>query len=494
MKIDHLIQKISETYEILEHVDMADISDDPTVGYKIFQKGYRESFAPNQRFLFFCNGHAGRKSLSYLKHAADIFDVSRCFILVCASSHDADTDGLELQIHAVDSREFNDDKIISTETLCALPWFHLEYMNQGKIHPCCFNTLSSENEAYISTQSFFWSDKMQQLRQQLKAGEKPPSCAVCWKNESNGLDSLRQWRNKSHRDDFFTRYLSAPTLESLVIRPSTVCNFKCRICNSGNSSQWLQEEYNHETDASVKTKLFELIERSKWFDNDSRYEQDLLDLLPRLKFIDIYGGEPLLIKQFKKILDMCVSSGMSKDQTLHFNTNCSVFPQDLISKMSKFKKVAISLSIDDIGSRFEMTRGGDWTEVNSNIERFLACDPQVFTISALVTVSNLNLLYLDQLTDWLQNKNIPYSFNMLHSPEYLKFDRVTDRTRQLAINKYLNHPNTELAKLAAALVSTSGTDVTKWINKIREMDQRRGQDISSTHPELCDSMGYVRNH
>lgn len=496
MNIQSLKDDLNKRYSVMAFVDLNDTVADPTVGYQCMKDNHKQSFDPTERIVFFADNHVGPKTIAYLRHAADIYDISRCFILVACPSHDTtvETGDLEFLTHSIINGKFSDDAMMSTSTICALPWFHVEYMNQGKIYPCCNSSMSRSSEGYASVIDFFSSQDMKDLRQDLLQGRRPSSCQQCWLTEDNGLESLRQWRTKSHRDEFFTQRLSDPKITSLVMRPSIVCNFKCRICSSRCSSQWLQEEYSFASNINEKKKIAKLIDQSRWFDKDERYQEDFFKILPDLEYIDIYGGEPLLIKQLDQVLDICIDHGSSSKQTLHFNTNGSVFPEKTIEKMHFFKKVAISISIDDIGPRFEITRGGVWSEIESNVKRFKSCDPDIFVISLLITVSNLNLLYLDEIVDWAEKNDLPWTFNMLAGPEYLRFDKVSETVSSRAIEKYRNHHRPILQNIAATLLSKDAVDSTHWVKEMQKMDDRRGQDMTATHPELCLGMGYVRNH
>jgi len=342
-----------------------------------------------------------------------------------------------------------------------------------------------------TVKEYFHSEKMVNLRTQLLAGQYPESCNVCWKIESNGSESLRQWRNKTHKEEFFTNYLDHPSLKSLAIRPSTVCNFKCRSCGAHSSSMWAQEKLKYETDPGKKQNLLKIITDGQWA-NTSKYKE-IVDVWPGLEFVDIYGGEPLMIKQFKQLLEVSIESGASKKQRLHFNTNGSLFPVDLIELMHQFREVTISLSIDDIKERFEIIRGGIWEEIDRNVDQFLSCDPNIFKVSALVTVSNLNVLYLDELISWAEHKNLPLTFNILVTPSYLAYNHVTQPVKELIIKKYQNHPDQRLKSIVDTVVKTQPIDGNQWVEQMVQLDMRRDQNMLSSHYELASGMGYTNS-
>ena len=90
-------------------------------------------------------------------------------------------------------------------------------------------------------------------------------------------------------------------------------------------------------------------------------------LLPSITNIDMYGGEPFLIKRFSEILKSAVDRDLAKHIRLHYNSNGSVWPSELINYWPNFKLVDINFSIDAIGDQFNLQRGGSWNDVESNI-------------------------------------------------------------------------------------------------------------------------------
>jgi len=483
--------QLSKKFKVLKFIDLSLVVAQPTVGFTVFKEQYKEVFEPNERIVFYTGQSVGAKTLAYMQYAADLFDISRCFILVCCLENNNNTinkNDIEFLTVDVEAGEFNDNNMISLNSICSLPWFHSEYMNTGEPKICCFNSDTTLNE---TVKEYFHSEKIVNLRKQLLAGQYPESCNVCWKIESNGSESLRQWRNKTHKEEFFTNYLDHPTLKSLAIRPSTVCNFKCRSCSPAASSLWAQEKLKYETDPSKKQTLLKIITDGQWFDTP-KYKE-IIDIWPDLEFVDIYGGEPLMIKQFKQLLEVSIKSGASKKQRLHFNTNGSLFPVDLIELMHQFQEVTISLSIDDIEKRFEIIRGGIWKEIDHNVDQFLSCDHNIFKVSALVTVSNLNILYLDELISWAEHKNLLLTFNILNTPGYLAYNHVTQTVKELIIKKYQNHPDSRLKSIVDNVAKTQPIDGTEWVAQMVQLDLRRGQNMLISHYDLASGMGYTNS-
>ena len=105
---------------------------------------------------------------------------------------------------------------LPSETFCLLPWVHLSTRPDGSMRVCCTANASSvgatndkvhggqvgilktddgrPNNLNVSDFESAWnSDYMKNVRKQMLAGEKPPSCLKCYKEEDAGHKSKRQW-------------------------------------------------------------------------------------------------------------------------------------------------------------------------------------------------------------------------------------------------------------------------------------------------------------
>ena len=108
---------------------------------------------------------------------------------------------------------------LPSETFCLLPWVHLSTRPDGSMRVCCTANASSvgptndkehggqvgilkddegrPNNLNVSDFQSAWnSDYMKNVRKQMLAGEKPPSCLKCFKEEAAGHRSKRQWETQ----------------------------------------------------------------------------------------------------------------------------------------------------------------------------------------------------------------------------------------------------------------------------------------------------------
>jgi hypothetical protein len=106
------------------------------------------------------------------------------------------------------------------------------------------------------------------------------------------------------------------------------------------------------------------------------------------------------------------------------------------------------------------------------------------------TVNIQNILYLDQLIQWAEQKQLNVVFNYLDSPSYLNIDNMTPAARQLVVDQYLNHPHLELQKLAQRVQRSRGSNGSRFMEYMKKLDSYRNEDFASTHPEIAIAMGY----
>ena len=188
----------------------------------------------------------------------------------------------------------------------------------------------------MSCQDAFHSDAIKSLRQEFLAGGKPAICNVCWKNEERGVSSIRTHNIKRFKKQFLLEYLQTPAITSIDIKFNNTCNFKCRICAPNSSSLYAIERH--------KFSGMPLTTQSKWSESDE-FLQQIIEILPSLTFIDMYGGEPFLIKKFTKVLQIAIEQGYAKNIRLHYNSNGSIWPEEFIPYWKHFKEIDIHFSV-----------------------------------------------------------------------------------------------------------------------------------------------------
>ena len=99
-------------------------------------------------------------------------------------------------------------------------------------------------------------------------------------------------------------------------------------------------------------------------------------------------------------------------------------------------------------------------------------------------------MYLDELLGWAKQNQLVYKFNFLEFPRYYNINSMTDRARELVINKYQDSSNLQLQALANRVKNSTGSDGKMFVKQMKWFDYIRNQNFGSTHNEIAQAMGY----
>ncbi len=79
-----------------------------------------------------------------------------------------------------------------------------------------------------------------------------------------------------------------------------------------------------------------------WHENPQFWEQ-VFDQIPNIRQLYFAGGEPLLIKEHRRLLEEIIDRGYADQISLRYNTNGLLINEEIISVWQKFKKVKLVL-------------------------------------------------------------------------------------------------------------------------------------------------------
>ena len=335
------------------------------------------------------------------------------------------------------------------ESHCIYPWANLMINNLGDIHPCCYfqgeifvEPGQSADIGQHSLDKIYLSDHMRHVRDQFRQGQRPESCAKCWATESLGMQSMRQAAKHKFKDIYYKIDYNKEDISSLQIfdlKLGNNCNLSCKICNSRASSTIANQEY-----AQGRLNLVELdrIKQSaRWAESDSFWQQ-MDTVADNIRYLDLYGGEPLMIKAHFKFLQSLIDKQSAPRIQLDYNTNGTVYSDKFFDLWRHFKQVKLSFSLDDIGQRFEEQRtGASWSQVVSNIQKYQQHRSEKFTTELFPTVNTQNVNWLPELLDWADTQQFDHvNFNILDFPGVYSI-RSLAQADKLAIAKKLRQTN-----------------------------------------------------
>ena len=322
---------------------------------------------------------------------------------------------------------------------CVLPFVHIEVDTDGKIRPCCVydghftkedgSLYNARTDSLHDIRNSAWIKSMQQKM----LDDKPDrGCRKCYSEEMNNNVSRRIRENKRFEAEIDNIHNGVFNLKILDIKPGNTCNLKCRICNEYSSSKWLDDKYK----LFNTTKLFDETQLAnfKWYNNEN-FWKELDDLIEHVEFIEIFGGEPMLIKQQFKFLEKLVERGLSKNITVSYATNGTIFPENAVKNIwPHFKRIIIMLSADGIKKGFEYSRyPAEWSVYENTLQRYVDAG---ITPTISYGVSVYSIFNLIESIEYYYSKNIPVWLNIVYDantsiaalPNEIKKD-ITDKIK-----------------------------------------------------------------
>ena len=253
---------------------------------------------------------------------------------------------------------------------CALLWSHVANEPGGTCRTCCIakDRIKDKNgnEMNLATSTLtevLQSEFVKEIRDELREGGEPANCETCWIDERNGKESKRIQYNEYWNNfygDQHTVWEQEPSkvIDAQLIFDNT-CNLKCRSCYTNYSSKWREEAVDRgvpfwENDAPINM-MDE--ERSKFWTELDNWTNDILRL-------EIMGGEPFYMKQFREFARLLIEKKTAQRISLTLSTNGTVANKELLESMAtNFKDLAFSVSIDGVEDKFTYLRHpGNWEE------------------------------------------------------------------------------------------------------------------------------------
>jgi hypothetical protein len=339
-----------------------------------------------------------------------------------------------------------DEKPNPSETFCILPWVHLSTRPDGSMRVCCTANASSvgatndkqhggqvgilktedgkPNNLNVSDFETAWnSSYMRNVRKQMLAGEKPPSCMKCYKEEAAGHNSKRMWETAYWKQRVDLDKILAetdddgrvpPQLAYIDLRFGTKCQLACVMCSPHDSSGWIKDY----------KKIFPLVQNEtlketmqwenkgsyngssyNWHKNNPVFWQQFYEQMPNMQQIYFAGGESLIIEEHYEILEYAIKHGHAKNLEIRYNSNGVEWRPDLFDLWKEFKLVRFHYSVDSINEMNDYIRyPSKWNrtrevfhildrETTDNVEITVAC-----------AVQALNIYYIPDFIKWKLNE------------------------------------------------------------------------------------------
>jgi len=392
---------------------------------------------------------------------------------------------------------------------CMYPWVHLHVNPTGRASPCCISQSCSKDGGVgdagkLSLMQLVNSKDMKKLRLDMLAGVKNKECETCYAHEASGIMSARYFANNDYgnyldevlaQTDMLDGSLNEFHMRYFDVRFSNICNFKCRTCGSGFSSQWEQEDLKFVPKSKPLPK-----------NNNKQFFQDVLDQIDYMEMAYFAGGEPLITEEHYIMLEEMIRRGRT-DIKLRYNTNLSNLKyksKDLLGLWTNFEHpIEVYASVDHVGSRAEYIRHGtDWEQVESNFMKVKNTPNVVMQINTVLSM--FNYLTIDEFYKYLIDKKMytvedrcytlycastPYHIAVHALPENLKQKGKEAMDRAVAYMKKHRFQDYKIKQLTDTYAwvdsKSSYEQESENINReVRRLDAIRKENFAQTFPEL----------
>jgi MoaA/NifB/PqqE/SkfB family radical SAM enzyme len=389
---------------------------------------------------------------------------------------------------------------LPNKTFCVLPWVALEIQPDGNHAVCCLaeDTIKANN----TLDEVLDAESMKQLRRDFLRGDRPSTCAKCWRVEDAGgvskrLNTIDRLKHLGIANQTWTEERKELLMYDLKV--GNICNLKCRICGSYSSSQIATEELPKENKKS--SYAYKMLELGRWPREQQNFWTSLIELSGEIRYLEFTGGEPFLIQEHFDFLQQLVDLNIAGQVEIHYNTNGTQYPEKAIDIWKNFKLVEIAFSIDDVGPRFEYQRkNAKWNEVNDNIQKFKKLKQELGNIHLQVcsTINVFNVMYLEGLANWIDDQGFDNVYwNMLHDEESVSIRSLHPMakiraTAKLALAQVSEQHKKEFNNAIQFMENGQSSDGRALLEKIRQKDSIRNENLWNHHPELAEALGYER--
>ena len=309
-----------------------------------------------------------------------------------------------------------------SKVFCDKPFDHNYIHPNGKMRLCCttIQDLPTDNNYNLfdanthSIEDYWNSNRMKEIRRKMIAGEKIRDCERCYKQEEQGVESLR---TKFHMDEFTKitaddGHLDQPAT-TMQIQLGNICNLKCKMCSQMYSHMHGMEtrdigqqdpEWLHwvkEQGANVNNWTNELGVKQEWYKNKEFKLKMFEHISKNINDLCVIGGEPTLIPEFYELFEYCEEQGTLEDKSVTLVTNLTNTNPRLTKWLPKLKSWKIWASVDGVAERTEYIRyPSNWNKVLQSLEFYRNLLGKNGNITLSPAIQLLNIDQLDDIVKW----------------------------------------------------------------------------------------------
>ena len=316
---------------------------------------------------------------------------------------------------------------LKNKSLCPLPFVGAIVNTDGSVQCCSISKDFLGNVKEDSLEHILkHSEARKKIQRAMLQNKFPENCNDCYKkekfNKNLNFDNIsnRLYHVKTLKNSPFKIYNDANLfeLQQIDLRWRNTCNFACVYCDSDLSSVWAK--FEGQPDKMTNKAMDETF-------------QFVAKHIKNLKTIYMAGGEPFLIKENLKIIDLIKKE--NPDLLLRINTNLSLLTPKIYNQLKEMKNVHWILSAEATNERFNYIRWpGNYQTFKNNLEKIRML-PHKITFNMTWNILCVESIF-DFIDDMLKNNFHPNSFvmNFVHEPIEYHPNNLSESHRQKVLD------------------------------------------------------------
>lgn len=374
---------------------------------------------------------------------------------------------------------------------CIAPFTQLTFGPNGNYSPCAEIGGRPWKDKSATPLNMWSSKQFKELRDDFLDNKKSKICNRCWDQESSGNQSLRrrlialgQFGKGKLIPYLETQHQAGP--QQLNIMVGNKCNLRCRICNAGSSVTFNAEGQLYEQQFGIKTRYTSNVKKP--VDLSDEQIDEIVKISSNLTRIEFYGGEPLLDKPTLVLLQKLIDSGRSKSIVLFYNTNGTVSPSEEHYRLwNQFKLIEFNFSVDDVDQRYTYNRyPGVWEDFLTNIINIRDYQWKIpAEFYAIITVSSINVYYLDEVLDRVNQLGLKPFINNANGPDYYMIEHLPANIKSAIHDKLAQYHNVrQINFVLNMLTAPENLEQWQWFKKFtKAKDEYRNESFANACPE-----------
>lgn len=365
---------------------------------------------------------------------------------------------------------------MSTSTGCQAAYHSICVNQDGTLDPCCQYSTADSKHRYNDFEQYL-KNISTSMHNDAKSNIEHVGCQKCFREEQHGWTSLRQYQNEWYRPTGREQVNVANPIYHVELRLGNFCNLKCIMCTPDKSSSIASERLMH-FERFKKIDAYTISGQMPYYWKEEQFKQFVQTvLLKNARRVNITGGEPFIIPEVVKFLDMLASR--ASHVILSFNTNLTEVGDKLLVALQKFQNINIAISLEGTGAMNDYVRyPSRWTDIESNIQLLRRELPQA-NLSINHVLQHTSVYALPELAEFSKQHAMYMYLTTVGGESYLKLDSV---------------PNEHLMTFRSWVVNASTLDHTQRSLIVGMIDTTKfDAELYDKFREYVDLLDSIRN-